>query len=213
MLDIFDLDHTLLRCNSSVAFYRYLMSKNVFPKSTWISVIRLYCVNYLKRISVEELHAKAFEKFLLGRLKAEMCAHVDTFLDHFLDRSLCFEVVSFCQRAHHLGHQVALFSASPDYIVHPIAERLGITNIVATRYGVDREGRFSHIEEVIDGRKKAVYARQLIEELGLNKKDVRAYSDSIEDLPLLKAVGKPMAIRPDRRLNLLARRRKLPILE
>lgn len=213
MLEIFDLDHTLLKCNSGIAFFRYLMKRGVFPKRMWISAIRLYCARIFDRISVDELHVRSFELFLLGRYKAEVSAHVDTFLDEFLERAICFEVSSFCQRAMHLGHTVAIFSASPDYIVEPIAERLGIERIVATRYGTDKEGRFSHIEEVVTGRKKAFYARELIEELNLDKSQVRAYSDSIEDWPLLKAVGGPMAIRPDKRLNLLARRRKLPILE
>ncbi|MCB1117885.1 MAG: HAD-IB family hydrolase [Chlamydiia bacterium] len=203
----------MLKCNSGIAFFRYLMKRGVFPKRMWISAIRLYCARIFDRISVDELHVRSFELFLLGRYKAEVSAHVDTFLDEFLERAICFEVSSFCQRAMHLGHTVAIFSASPDYIVEPIAERLGIERIVATRYGTDKEGRFSHIEEVVTGRKKAFYARELIEELNLDKSQVRAYSDSIEDWPLLKAVGGPMAIRPDKRLNLLARRRKLPILE
>ena len=212
MLEIFDLDHTLLRCNSGVAFFRYLISRKVFPKSSWFAAIRLYLAYHLRRISIEELHQQTFEKFLLGRYKAEMSAHLDTFLDQFLDKALCFEVVSFYKRAQHLGHEAALFSTSPDYVVEPIGKRLGFNRIIATSYGTDREGRFSHINEVVTGKRKAFYARGLIEELGLKKCDVRAYSDSIEDLPLLKAVGQPMVIRPCRRLDILARRRKLPIL-
>ncbi len=212
MLEIFDLDHTLLKCNSGVAFFRYLMRKRIFPKRMWVAALRLYWDRIFKGISVEELHERSFQLFLLGRYKTEVSAHVDTFLDGFLERALCFEVASFCQRAMHLGHTVALFSTSPDYIVEPIAERLGIERVVSTRYATDKEGRFAHVEEVITGRKKAFYARELIIELNIEKSQVRAYSDSIEDWPLLKAVGGPMAIRPDRRLNILARRRKIPTL-
>ena len=213
MLEIFDLDHTLLRCNSGVAFFRYLVSHKVFPKTSWLLAIRFYFGYHLKRISMEELHKQTFERFLLGRYKAEMSAHFDTFLDQFLDKALCFDVVSFHKRAQHLGHEAALFSTSPDYIVEPIGQRLGFNRIIATSYGTDREGRFSHINEVVTGKRKAFYARALIEELKINKCDVRAYSDSIEDLPLLKAVGQPMVIRPCRRLNILARRRSLPVLK
>ena len=213
MLEIFDLDKTLWRCNASAAFFRYCMRKRIFPKRIWLTAIWLYCAFYLGRICIEELHRRTFDRLIKGRLKEEVLGHVERFLDLHLESNLCQKVLGYCRRAQHLGHQVALISTSPDYIVEPIGKRLGIKTVVASFYATDREGRFTHVEEVVTGQRKSQYASGLMKKWGIEKDNTCAYTDSIEDLPLLKVVGRRFAIRPDRKLSSFARRLRFPILQ
>ena len=52
---------------------------------------------------------------------------------------------------------------------------------------------------------KPVRMRELAEARGLDLADSWAYSDSVSDLPMLHAVGHPVAVNPDRELALVAR--------
>jgi len=84
--------------------------------------------------------------------------------------------------------------------------------------GVDleeRDGRFTGaiVGEPLGGEEKARRVLEVAEEEDLDLSRSHAYGDSIADLPLLDAVGRPAAVNPDRRLRRTARRRGWPVLE
>ena len=104
------------------------------------------------------------------------------------------------------GHQVWLLSATPDFLVTELAARIGASGGLGTPLQIVDgafTGRFAgptmHADE------KAVAARRLMAEGHADPADSYAYSDSINDLPLLTAVGTPVAINPDRALAVHAR--------
>jgi phosphoserine phosphatase len=111
------------------------------------------------------------------------------------------------------GRATYIVSAAPQEIVGPLAQSLGMAGGIGTR------------GEVADG----IYTGQLagpfcygtgkveaIEELsrwdGLDLTQCYAYSDSASDLPMLHAVGHPVAVNPDKRLEREARRNGWPIV-
>ncbi len=57
------------------------------------------------------------------------------------------------------------------------------------------------------GEEKACAIRELAERTGLDLSASSAYSDSATDLPMLEAVGRPVAVNPDRALAKVARER------
>jgi phosphoserine phosphatase len=61
------------------------------------------------------------------------------------------------------------------------------------------------------GAGKLERARALVHSLGSTLEQAVFYTDSITDLPLLEAVGQPVAVNPDPRLRRVARRRGWPI--
>ena len=63
------------------------------------------------------------------------------------------------------------------------------------------------------GEGKADAVRELAAREGIDLAASTAYSDSAADLPFLEAVGKPVAVNPDRRLRRIARERAWPVLE
>jgi HAD superfamily hydrolase (TIGR01490 family) len=99
------------------------------------------------------------------------------------------------------GHAVWLLSATPDFLATEIAAALGATG----GFGSPLEivdgvftGRFAG--PTMHGEVKAATARRLMAEHGLGPEDCYAYSDSVNDLPLLSAVGTPVVVNPDRAL-------------
>jgi phosphoserine phosphatase len=98
-------------------------------------------------------------------------------------------------------------SSSPEEVVRPVAEHFGVDGVLATRAEI-RDGRFTgELEFYAYGAGKAEAIRQIAAERGLDLATSYAYSDSITDLPMLEAVGNPVAVNPDRDLRREAERR------
>src|SRR3954470_18701885 len=88
---------------------------------------------------------------------------------------------------------------------------LGVDRVVATRMVV-AEGRYTgEIDYYAYGENKAAAMRVVAAEGGYDLADCYAYSDSITDLPMLSAVGHPMAVNPDRGLRRAALERGWPV--
>jgi phosphoserine phosphatase len=103
------------------------------------------------------------------------------------------------------GRDLWIVSSSGEEIVVPFAGFLGVGNVIATRSGVDDEGRYDGtLEFYAYAANKATAIRQVAEARGYDLADCYAYSDSITDLPMLMAVGHPTAVNPDRELRAAA---------
>jgi putative phosphoserine phosphatase/1-acylglycerol-3-phosphate O-acyltransferase len=112
---------------------------------------------------------------------------------------------------HAAGRTVVMATTSPYDLVAPLAERLGLDDVIATRYG-ERDGAY---DGTIDGHfvwgpGKLAAVREWAAEHGVDVDRSWAYSDSIYDLPLLSAVRHATAVNPDPRLRIVALLRRWP---
>jgi len=106
------------------------------------------------------------------------------------------------------GDRVFLVSASPEEIVGPLGELLGVDGAICSRAEVDDEGRYTgEMAFYAYGPTKAEAIGELAERSGIDLSSSWAYSDSATDLPMLEAVGHPVAVNPDRPLAKAARER------
>ena len=104
------------------------------------------------------------------------------------------------------GQRVWLVTATPAELAAIIAARLGLTGALGT-VAEHRAGRYTGrlMGEVLHGEAKAQAVRALAEREGLDLARCSAYSDSINDLPLLSLVGHPVVVNPDSALRAEAR--------
>ncbi len=112
------------------------------------------------------------------------------------------------------GRPVVLATTTPEHLIRPFAERLGIDAVIATRYEVGDDGCFTGRNDghFVWSMGKIAAVREWAEEEGIDLEESFAYSDSIYDAPLLKAVGNPGAVNPDPRLQALAVAARWPVL-
>lgn len=82
----------------------------------------------------------------------------------------------------------------------------------ATEYQVDREGRLCHIEKIMEGEEKVVAMNRVAQDLSIPFEQTVAYSDSIEDLPLLTSAGIAVAVNPDKQLFAISQKNGWEIL-
>ena len=107
------------------------------------------------------------------------------------------------------GERVWLVTATPEELAQIIADRLGLTGALGTRAEKTPDGVYTGhlVDHVLHGQAKADAVVALATLEGLDLSRCSAYSDSINDLPMLSAVGRPVAVNPDSALRLEARQR------
>lgn len=127
-------------------------------------------------------------------------------VDHMHPR-LWPETVALLTEHLRQGHQVWLVSATPDFLAEELAARLGATGALGSPLEI-ADGRFTggFSGPTMHGPEKGVAAARLLAEQHVVAADCYAYSDSINDLPMLTAVGTAVAVNPDRALAEYARR-------
>jgi HAD superfamily hydrolase (TIGR01490 family) len=105
------------------------------------------------------------------------------------------------------GRPTFIVSAAGNDVVESLAQVLGMEGGIGTRYEVDAEGNYTgRLEGPFvygPGKVEAMEAFAARHEIDLE--DSYAYSDSLSDLPMLCAVGHPVAVNPDPPLAALAR--------
>jgi HAD superfamily hydrolase (TIGR01490 family) len=106
------------------------------------------------------------------------------------------------------GDFIAIVTGATPYAARPLARELAIDCVVCTELEIE-DGRFTGrpIEPLCYGAGKLELARRTAGREGFTLSDSTFYSDSITDLPLLAAVGRPIAVNPDARLVRVAKKR------
>jgi putative phosphoserine phosphatase / 1-acylglycerol-3-phosphate O-acyltransferase len=110
------------------------------------------------------------------------------------------------------GRLLVLATTSPVDLVRPFAELVGFDDVVGTRYA-RRDGKYTG---GIDGdfvwaTGKLTAVRRWASTAGVDLAQSHAYSDSVFDVPLLRAVGHPHVVNPDRRLRAMAALQRWPV--
>jgi alcohol-forming fatty acyl-CoA reductase len=111
------------------------------------------------------------------------------------------------------GLKPILVTGSPDFVVAALARRLGVEVFAANRLAFSRNLASGRLREpIMAGEEKARWCEEFANRHGLRLKDCWGYADSYYDLPFLTALGHPVAVNPDRRLEATARNRQWPII-
>lgn len=105
---------------------------------------------------------------------------------------------------HHLeqGHEVWLVTAAPVELAQAIADDLGATGALGTIVGHDGNVLTGELVGApLHGKAKRRAIKALAKERGISLRKSWAYSDSVNDLPMLSAVGNQVAVNPDQQLR------------
>src|SRR5207248_2582383 len=106
-----------------------------------------------------------------------------------------------------LGHRTVLITGALDFVIEPL--RPLFDDIVCASLGVDDDGRYTGelLSVPPTGEARALAMADYAEAEGLSLAESVAYADSASDLPMLEAVGHPVAVDPETKLAAIARKR------
>ena len=210
----FDLDRTLLRGASGEVFagaMRLAGLINADPVPGEQFVYRLF--NAVGETLPSMALARQAVSLAKGRSQASVRAAAETVAE-----DLCAMVQPFAETAfaahRAAGRPIVLATTTPYDLVKPFADRLGLDDVVATRYGVAADGTY---DGTLDGpfvwsAGKLAAITEWADRHGVALGESYAYSDSVYDTPMLAAVGHPVVVNPDPRMVLVAAARRWPTL-
>jgi HAD superfamily hydrolase (TIGR01490 family) len=210
-LAIFDIDGTLLDCRSELRFWGYLFAKRkqrvkqvaqflLFALRAWPLFGRDTLKKdkaYLTGLGTEEVAALARE-FVENRLLVYLNPAVKARLDHHLRQ----------------GDAVVLVSGTLQPIARALADHLGVTHICAT-VCAERDGRYLAAPPQLHpyGGVKRQLTSKLAGQFGVSGDRITAYGNARNDIEMLEAAGRAVAVRPDRGLRAAAAQRGWEIIE
>jgi HAD superfamily hydrolase (TIGR01490 family) len=205
----FDLDKTVISKSSSLAltrpFYRAgLVTRSQLLRGAYAQLVYLMLGADERRMDRAKEGMLALTK---GWSREEVEQVVREALEEVVDPYIYQEALDLIALHQALGRRVYIVSSSPEEVVRPLAERLGVQEVIATR-AETVDGRYTGNLEFYCYRE--LKARRIVEVAKEQEIDLGgsfAYSDSITDLPMLEAVGNPVAVNPDRELRRMAEQR------
>lgn len=203
-LVFFDLDHTLVRANSSFRFGIFLFQQGKLPFFSMLTLVRHYYRHKRGKLSLAQLHKKIFHAFFCGQSKESLDESATQFWDIHYDALIDLEIEKIVEAIRTNGGTPIILSNSPDFLVKKFAQRSKIQTYHATPYAINDEGNFDSIPFIMDGPKKAHMVQQLARENNIPIEHTLGYSDSIHDLAFLESVGTPIATHPDPALRSIA---------
>ncbi len=211
-MDFFDVDHTLTRHSTGARYIAMAMRKGLLPLRL-LFIVPWYSFTYRLGIFKLKEYADGFP-YLQGLTRETLEALAAECFENRLKTDLFPQAEALVREKRAAGRRVVLATSSLDFIVKPLADYLGVTDLIATSLefrdgictGMVRGAPLFRAEK----RKKVL---QYIMKSGEQLSDCSFYSDSIYDLPLLEEVGEPVAVNPDFRLMRIARARAWRIMD
>ena len=207
----FDVDHTMMMGASIFHFARGLAARKYFKNSdlagfAW-QQLKFRVGGREDPQSVAASREQALS-FVAGRSVAELVSLGEEIFDELMADRIWAGTQALAQMHLDAGQRVWLVTATPVELAQIIARRLGLTGALGT-VSESREGIYTGrlVGDLLHGRAKAHAVRALAAKEGLDLRRCTAYSDSVNDVPMLSVVGTAVAVNPDSGLRETARKR------
>lgn len=212
----FDLDHTLLSGDSDVLWCEFLMEKRILDRDSFSARNADMEARYKAgTVGVDEF-AQFYVGTLAGRTRGQWEPLRQEFLSTIIVPRIPAAAVQLVERHRRAGEVLLMTTATNRFITELTAQHFGIEHLIATETQIE-DGVFTGKPEGIlnmrDGKVDRIEAWLAARGESLDDYRSAAYSDSMNDLPLLEAVDDPVAVDPDPRLTELALARGWPILK
>ena len=205
----FDVDNTVMQGASIFHLARGLHRRNFFTTRDIVGAVWMQA--YFRIVGVEdpehiaETRASALS-FIAGHTVTELEELGEEIFDEAMAHRIWPGTRALAQLHLDQGQRVWLVTAAPIEIAQIIARRLGLTGAMGTvAEHVDGVYTGQLVGDMLHGPAKAEAIKALAAREGLDLEACSAYSDSVNDLPMLSLVGHPCAINPDARLRAHAR--------
>jgi HAD superfamily hydrolase (TIGR01490 family) len=213
----FDVDNTLMRGASIYYFARGLAARKMFgpmdlAKMAWGQAsFRMRGTENADHIDAARRAALAF---VTGHQVNEIVSLGEEIYDETMADRIWEGTRELAQRHLEAGQRVWLVTATPVELAAIIARRLGFTGALGT-VAESADGVYTGrlVGELLHGAAKAAAVAALAAREHLDLARCSAYSDSANDLPMLRLVGHPAVVNPDADLRAEARANQWPVYD
>ena len=215
-LALFDLDNTLLAGDSDFQLAQFLIEQRVLDRE----VYEARNVEFYEQYKAGTLDIHEFLDFQLKPLSRHPRSQLDAWHSDFMQNRILPIITPAARKLveeHMLaGDLCVIITATNSFVTAPIARALKVPHLIATEPEQNdgeftgrvsglpcfREGKIARLESWLDEHNLT----------WLSFLESWFYSDSLNDLPLLKKVTHPVAVDPDATLKAHAERNGWPII-
>lgn len=206
----FDVDNTMMSGASTFHFARGLAARNFFTTGDLVKFAWRQIKFRMGGEDAEDMQSAREEalSFVAGRPVDEIVRLGEEIYDELMADKIYAETLELARRHLAAGQRVWLVTATPNELAQIIARRLGLTGAMGT-VAQTEDGMYTGklVGELLHGKAKAAAVRALAAREGLDLRRCTAYSDSVNDVPMLSVVGTAVAVNPDSELKDVARQR------
>ena len=212
-LALFDLDETLIAGDSASLWLEYMVAQELAPAGMISEEQAMMSLYHQGKMDMQEYMAFTLQP-LVGKSRQWLGQQCHHFAEQVLRERIYPQGLARIEWHRQRGDTLVLISASGEHLVAPMAQMLGMDHCVAilldeeegrltgqTRGTLSfREGKVARINQLFAGREQLWQGSF-------------GYSDSHNDLPLLKAVAHPHAVNPAPGLRQVAAEHDWPTLD
>lgn len=212
-LAIFDLDHTLLSADSDFLWGQFLCQRGIVdPEFYARENLRFYREYQAGTLDIHAFCAFSFQP-LTEHPRAVLEQWRSEFLREKIEPVIAPGALPLIHRHRAQGDHTLIMTATNAFITAPVAERLGVHELIATD-PEEHEGRFTgRIAGTPNFQQgKVTRLAQWKAARQTPVEHITFYSDSRNDLPLLEVADTAIAVDPDEVLAAEAARRGWPII-
>jgi HAD superfamily hydrolase (TIGR01490 family) len=214
-LALFDLDQTLLHGDSDLLWCEFLAERGMVPRRTR-DAARDVASRYVAGTVSPPEYCAFYAGLTAGWSIGELAPTRERFFDELLRPRIADEMRALLERHRAAGETVLLTTATNRLVSEFIARELGVDHYFCTELETSDgrlTGRVAGPPNM--GTGKLVRLREWLAARGEPGGELRRaafYTDSINDLALLSAVGRPIVVDPDPRLESTALRKHWELL-
>jgi HAD superfamily hydrolase (TIGR01490 family) len=212
-LAIFDLDNTLLAGDSDYLWGQFLVEQGLVDAATHGKENKRFYDEY----HAGTLDINAFAAFSLAPLVRHGASHLaqlrPKFVAEVIQPIIATGALPLLERHRAQGDRLLIMTATSRFITEPIAELLGVDQLIATDPEIvagQYTGRIEGIPNFKDGKVRRL--QQWRAQQSQTFDSTTFYSDSHNDLPLLRIADHPVAVDPDETLRIEAERCGWPVI-
>ncbi len=196
-LAVFDLDHTLLAADSDFLWGQFLCDEGLVERCEYEAQNKQFYADY----AAGTLDVAAFYRFSLAPLVqktvTEWLPWRRRFVRDHIEPHIAALAPALLERHRASGDTLLITTATHRFITEPIAELLGVQHLLATEPEIIDDRLTGRLLRANFQGDKVVRLREWMQAHGALDAEVTAYSDSRNDLPLLRFAHTPVAVDPD----------------
>ena len=220
-LALFDLDYTLLPCDSDYEWGQFLARTGVVDGEHYAKQNERFYQDYKEgKLDIHEFLRFAL-KPLSEHSRDQLKDWHDAFMKEVIIGQLRPQALDLVKRHQDAGDLCCVITATNSFVTRPIVESFGIEHLIATEPATinndplaNYTGTVKGLPNFREGKVQNLHTWLAAQSLSFDQMPRSyCYSDSMNDLPLLEEVSNPVATNPDERLRNEAHKRNWPILE
>jgi putative phosphoserine phosphatase/1-acylglycerol-3-phosphate O-acyltransferase len=207
----FDFDGTLISGYSAIAFIEEQVKRGHVSPRELVELVSVMASFGFGMMGFSALMLSA-SQFLRGVREESYIQFGEDIFRKYIARQIYPEARALVQAHLRKGHTVAIISSATPYQVEPAARDLDIEHVLCSRLQVEN-GVFTGavIRPTCFGPGKVMAAETLASRFDVDLSQTFFYTDSSDDIELLRHVGNPRPLNPNSKLRAIAEHNGWPV--